>query len=55
MEFTLNPDRAKNVNVATVYEHTVALWSLDPYQTHVDKLLKLEDYRVSLVVQKPQS
>jgi hypothetical protein len=55
VEFTLNPDRAKNVNVVTVYEHTVALWSLEPHQTHVDKVLKLEDYRVSLVVQKPQS
>ena len=54
MEFTLNSDPAKNVNVVTVYEHTVELFSLEPYQAHVDKVLKLEDYRVSLVVQKPQ-
>jgi len=53
VEFNTNPAPGQNVQKATVGNHTIALWSLDPYPQTPDKVLDLEDYRATLLVQKP--
>jgi hypothetical protein len=51
VEFNTNPAPGQNVQLSTVGAHTVALWSLDPYPQSPDQVLKLTDYRATLLVQ----
>jgi hypothetical protein len=52
VEFNTNPAPGQNMQLVRVGEHTVALWSLDPYPDDIDQSIALEDYRATLLVQK---
>ena len=51
VEFNTHPAPGQNLQRVRVGEHTVALWSLDPYPDDVHQSIALEDYRATLLVQ----
>jgi hypothetical protein len=51
-EFNTNPAPGQNLQTARVGEYTVSLQSLDPYPQSIDESIALEDYRVTLSVEK---
>lgn len=54
LEFNTNPAPGQNNQTADLDEYTITLQSLDPYPQNNAQPLKLEDYRATLSVGKPQ-